>query len=55
MFEHTLHRAVELDRFKLAAGGGERIGPNMLLRLLFSFMLGFYEAGVCVCVGGGKT
>jgi len=35
-----VHWAVELDRFHLAAGGGERSGPNMLLWLLFSFMLG---------------
>jgi hypothetical protein len=38
--QHTVHWAVELDRFPLAAGGGERSGPNMLLWLLFSFMLG---------------
>ena len=37
---------MELDRFHLAAGGGERSGPNMLLWLLFSFMLG-------LCAGGG--
>jgi hypothetical protein len=45
---HCLHWDVELDRFVLAAGGGERSGPNMLLWLLFSFVL-----GLCVCVGGG--
>ena len=39
-YKHTAHRAVELARFRLAAGGGERSGPNMLLWLLFSFMLG---------------
>ena len=43
-----MHWAVELDRFLLAAGGGERSGPNMLLWLLFSFMLG-------LCVGWGGT
>jgi hypothetical protein len=37
---HCLHWAVELARFVLAAGGGERSGPNMLWWLLFSFMLG---------------
>jgi len=37
---HTVQWAVELDRFQLAAGGGERSGPNMSLWLLFSFMLG---------------
>ena len=37
---HTVHWAVELDRFQLAAGGGERSGPDMVLWLLFSFMLG---------------
>jgi hypothetical protein len=39
---HCLHGAVELTRFVLAAGGGERSGPNMLW-LLFSFMLGLRE------------
>jgi len=34
------HWAVELARFLLAAGGGERSGTNMLLWLLFPFMLG---------------
>jgi hypothetical protein len=38
---HAEHWAVELGRFRLAAGGGERSGPNMALWLLFSFMLGF--------------
>jgi hypothetical protein len=37
---HCLHWDVELARFVLAAGGGERSGPNMLLWLLFSFILG---------------
>jgi hypothetical protein len=37
---HSLPWAVDLARFVLAAGGGERSGPNMLLWLLFSFMLG---------------
>jgi len=37
---HTVQWAVELDRFQLAAGGGEWSGPNMSLWLLFSFMLG---------------
>jgi hypothetical protein len=36
----TVHWAVELAQFRLAAGGGERSGPNMLLWLLFSFVLG---------------
>jgi hypothetical protein len=36
---------VELARFVLAAGGGERSGPNMLLWLLFSFMLGLRGGG----------
>jgi hypothetical protein len=40
-YEHTACRAVELVRFQLAAGGCERSEPNMLLWLLFSFMLGF--------------
>jgi len=39
-YKHAAHRAVELARFQLAAGGGERSGPNMLLWFLFSFMLG---------------
>jgi len=39
-YEHTAHWAVEFARFQLAAGGGERSGPYMLLWLLFSFMLG---------------
>jgi hypothetical protein len=36
----SLHWDVELARFLLAAGGGEWSGPNMLLWLLFSFILG---------------
>ena len=44
-YEHTVHWAVELARFQLAAGGGERSGPNMLLWLLFSFMLGLRRVG----------
>jgi len=40
MYEHTAHRAVELARFQLAAGGGERSGPNVLLWFLVSFLLG---------------
>ena len=32
---------VELARFRLAAGGGERTWPYMLLWIVFSFMLGF--------------
>jgi hypothetical protein len=43
-----VHGAVELARFHLAAGGGERSGPNMLLWLLISFMLGLRGLG-----GGG--
>jgi hypothetical protein len=35
------HRAVELDRFPLAAGGGERSAPNIAGWFLFSFILGF--------------
>ena len=31
---------MELDRFQLAAGGGERSAPNILEQFLFSFMLG---------------
>jgi len=31
---------MELARFPLAAGGGERSGPDMLQWCLFSFMLG---------------
>lgn len=31
---------MELDRFTLATGGGERSGPNTSQRFLFSFMLG---------------
>ena len=44
--KHTVHGAVELARFLLAAGGGERSGPNMLLWLLFSFKLGLRELGM---------
>jgi hypothetical protein len=45
---HCLHWAVELARFVLAAGGGERSARNMLW-LLFSFMLGLLGKG-----GGGE-
>ena len=31
---------MELARFQLAAGGGERSGPNVLLWFLVSFLLG---------------
>ena len=41
-YEHAAHRAVELARFQLAAGGGERSGRNMLW-LLFAFMLGLFR------------
>ena len=40
-----VHWAVELDRFHLAAGGGERNGPNLLLWPLFSLILGLVEVG----------
>ena len=42
---NTVHWAVELSRFQLAAGGGKRSGPNMFLWLLFSFMLGLHRVG----------
>jgi hypothetical protein len=42
------HWAVELARFPLVAGGGERSAPNMLQLFLFSFMLGLRLGG------GGK-
>jgi hypothetical protein len=35
---HSLHWDVVFAGFVLAAGGGERGGPNMLLWLLYSFM-----------------
>ncbi len=41
---------MDLDRFQLAAGGGERSGPNVSLWLLFSFMLGLRVAD-----GWGET
>ena len=44
-FKHTVHEAVELARFHLAAGGGEWSGPNMLLWLLLSFVLGICKGG----------
>lgn len=37
---HSLHWAVDLARFLLAAGGGERSDPNMLQSFLFTFLLG---------------
>lgn len=36
---------MELDRFTLAAGGGERSVPNILESFLFSFMLGLRSGG----------
>jgi hypothetical protein len=40
----TKHWDVELDRFVLAAGGGERSDPN-LLQLFLSFVLGLRGGG----------
>jgi hypothetical protein len=49
--------AVELDRFPLAAGGGERNAPNMLELLLFRFLLGLHRGGGKYCVSwrGSET
>ena len=37
-----MHWAVELARFQLAAGGGLRSEPNLVLWLLFAFVLGLH-------------
>jgi len=42
---HLPHWAVELDRFPLAAGGGERSAPNILESFLFSLKLGLRSGG----------
>jgi hypothetical protein len=49
-FEHCLHWAVALARFVLAAGGGERSGPNMLLW----FSVRFHVRFAWGWGGGGK-
>jgi len=38
-------QSVELDRFPLAAGGGERNALSILEQFLFSFMLGLRSGG----------
>jgi hypothetical protein len=40
-----MHWAVELVRFQLAAGGSWRSEPDMVLWLLFAFVLGVHEGG----------
>jgi hypothetical protein len=46
--KHRMHWAVELARFQLAAGGGRRSEPNVVLWFLFTFVLGLHG-------GWGKT
>jgi hypothetical protein len=45
MLRQLIHWAVELDRFPLAAGGGERIALSILESFLFTFVLALRSGG----------